>query len=313
MRTRLKRRTWVGALALTLAFASQASLARADGDEAVQRFERGVKLYEAENYEGALVEFNTAYKVSGNYKLLYNIAICQTALKDYAVAVETFNKYLAEGGAEINEARKKDVNERLAKLALNVSRVKVITDAPAGATLTIDDQQVGTTPLPEDIAVKIGRRQFALTANGRTVTKMVDVNSGDQNAPINISFAQTATTNPEAPPTKATEAAPSFPVVWWGLTVALGAGAAVTGILAVGNRNDFERDQATFGVTKKTLEDDRSKAQTMGIVTDVLLAATVVGAGVSTYFTIDYFRKKKKQDTTGIYVTPFGVGYARSF
>lgn len=313
MRTRLSRSTW-GALAVTLAIASTTpSLARADGDEAVQRFERGVKLYEAENYEGALVEFNTAYKVSGNYKLLYNIAICQTALKDYAVAVDTFNKYLTEGGSEISDARKKDVNDRLSKLALHVSRVKITTDAPAGATLSIDDQPVGTTPLPNEIAVKIGRRQFALTANGRTVTKTVDINSGEQNAPVNIPFTQAVTSAPDTAPTTPREAAPSFPIVWWGLTAALGAGAAVTGILAVGKRNDFERDQATFGVTKKTLEDDRSKAQTMGIVTDVLLAATVVGAGVSTYFTIDYFRKKKTHENTGLYVTPFGVGYARSF
>lgn len=309
MRTRLAIRG-LGALAVSLAIASTPSLARADGDEAVQRFERGVQLYESENYEGALVEFNTAYKISGNYKLLYNIAICQTALKDYAVATETFNRYLSEGGAEISAARKQDVQDRLAKLALNVTRVKVTTDAPAGATLTIDDQTVGTTPLPDSIAVKIGRRQFALTANGRTVTKSVDINSGDQNAPINIAFGQATTSTVDT--SSATKDSASFPVIWWGLTAALGAGAVVTGFLAVGKRNDFERDQATFGVSKKTLEDERSSAQTLGIVTDALVVAAVVGAGVSTYFTIDYFKKKKKQNT-GIYVTPFGVGYARSF
>lgn len=310
MRTRLALRG-LGALAVTLAIATAPSLARAQGDEAVQRFERGVQLYEAENYEGALVEFQSAYKISSNYKLLYNIAICQTALKDYAVATETFNRYLSEGGAEVSEARKADVKERLAKLALNVTRVKVTTDAPAGATLAVDDQTVGTTPLPESIAVKIGRRQFSLTANGRTVTKTVDINSGDQNAPINIVFAAVTTGTVDTSPGKA-EAGPSFPIVWWGLTAALGVGTVVTGALAVGKRNDFERQQATYGVSKATLEDSRSSARTLGIVTDVLLVATVVGAGASTYFTIDYFKKKKKQDT-GIYVTPFGVGYVRSF
>lgn len=312
MRTRLALRG-LGALAVTLVIATTPSLSRADGDEAVQRFERGVQLYEAENYEGALVEFNTAYKISSNYKLLYNIGICQTALKDYALATETFNRYLADGGAEISEARKQDVKDRLAKLSLNVTRVKVTTDAPPGATLSIDDRPVGTTPLPESIAVKIGRRQFALTANGHTVTKSVDISSGDQNAPVDIRFTLAAAPpKPETAPPPKSEAAPSFPIVWWGLTAALGAGAVVTGTLAVGKRNDFERDQATFGVTKSKLEDDRSSAQTFGIVTDALIVAAVVGAGVSTYFTIDYVKKKKKQNT-GIYVTPFGAGYVRSF
>ena len=311
MRTGLAVRG-LGALAVSIAIASTPSLARAQGDEAVQRFERAVQLYEAENYEGALVEFNTAYKLSGNYKLLYNIAICQTALKDYALAADTFNKYLADGGAEISDARKADVNDRLAKLALNVTRVKVTTDAPAGASLTIDDLPVGTTPLPETLTVKIGRRNFALTANGRTVTKNVEINHGE-NAPINIAFAQASTKTVDVPGQGAPAAAPSFPIVWWGVTAALAAGTVVTGILAVGKRNDFERDQATFGVSKSTLEDSRSSAQTLGIVTDVLLVATVVGAGVSTYFTIDYFKKKKKAENTGLYITPFGMGYARSF
>lgn len=311
MRTRLAARS-LGALAVTLMVASSTP-AWADGDEAVQRFERGVQLYEAENYEGALVEFNTAYKLSGNYKLLYNIAICQTALKDYAIATDTFNKYLGDGGTEISDARRADVRERLAKLALNVTRVKVTTDAPAGATLTIDDLPAGTTPLPDAISVKIGRRIFAVTASGRTVTKSVEINSGDQNPPVNIVFATATTSTVDTTPAAPPAAQPSFPIVWWGLTAALGAGAAITGTIAVGKRNTFEDDQATFGVTKKTLEDDRSSAQTLGIVTDVLLVATVVGAGVSTYFTIDYFRKKKKAQSTGLYVLPTGAGYAGTF
>jgi hypothetical protein len=291
------------------------SPAFADGDEAVQRFERGVQLYEAENYEGALVEFNTAYKLSGNYKLLYNIGICQSALKDYAAATESFNKYLLDGGAEVSEARQKDVKDRLSKLALNVTRVKVTTDAPAGATLTIDDVPAGTVPLSDSITVKIGRRTFAITSNGRTVTKSVELGSGDANPPIELSFASLPSQNTDHGTTPKTEAAaPSFPTAWWGLTVLLGGGAVVTGVLAVGKKNDFETDQATFGVQKKTLTDARSSAQTFGIVTDVLIGCGVVSAGLSTYFTIDYFKKKKKaQSSAGFYVLPMGVGYTRSF
>lgn len=303
----------LGILAVTLSLASWSSGARADGDEAVTRFERGVQLYETENYEGALVEFNTAYKLSSNYKLLYNIAICQTALKDYATATGTFNKYLSEGGAEVSETRRAEVRDRLSKLALNVTRVRIATDAPAGSALTVDDQPLATTPV-DAVLVKIGRRQFSMTSNGRTITKMVDLSSGDQNPPINFSFASLPRqTDNKTTTTPSQAAVPNFPYAWWGLTVLLGAGTAVTGTIAVGKRNDFENDQASFGVTKKTLTDDRSSAQTLGIVTDALLAGTVISAGLSTYFTIDYFKKKKQQQNTGFYVLPLGLGYARSF
>ena len=72
-------------IAATLLFAS--SVATAQGtDEALARFERGVQLYEAQNFEGALVEFTAAYKLTENYKLLYNIGICQQQSREYVAA-----------------------------------------------------------------------------------------------------------------------------------------------------------------------------------------------------------------------------------
>src|SRR5262249_44702625 len=112
---------------------------------------------------------------------------------------------------------------------------------------------------------------------------------------------------------------PSFPWPFWGLTVLLGGAAAVTGTLAVGKRNDFEEKQATFGVAKSTLEDQRSQAQTMGIVTDILLGTTVLSTGLSTYLTIRYFGKKKQSSAssgaplTSVTILPMGIGYRRSF
>ena len=98
-----------------------------------------------------------------------------------------------------------------------------------------------------------------------------------------------------------------------------GGAAAVTGVLAVNARNDFEEKQATFGVNKATLEDDRSKTQTFGIVTDALFVATALSAGLSVYMTVRYFGSKRQNTAkmggvpAGITVLPMGIGYARSF
>ena len=195
-----------------------------------------------------------------------------------------------------------------------VTRVKVATNAPSGAQLMIDDQPVATTPLPDSITVKIGRRQFSITSQGRTATKTVDIGSGDQNPVINLSLTEAAVapTPPDTgSPPRVSEDGPSFPWPFWGLTAVLGGAAAVTGTLAVNKRNDFEEKQATFGIDKKSLEDDRSSARTLGIVTDVLLATTIVSAGVSTFLTIRYFGKKKQN--SGVTILPMGIGYARSF
>jgi hypothetical protein len=308
-------------IAATLLFAS--SVASAQGnEEALARFDRGVQLYEAQNFEGALVEFTAAYKLSGNYKLLYNIGICQQQSREYVAAADTFRKYLKDGAAEITPERKADVEDRLSKLALSVSRVRIVTDAPPGTSITIDGATVGTIPLGEPVSVKIGTRVFGFTANGKTVAKTVEIISGD-NKPVNLLMADAASSAPAPPlqpqtpekPIEKVDEGPSFPWPLWAITAVLGGGAAVTGVLAVKQRNDFEEKQATFGVNPSDLEDKRSNAQTLGIVTDVLLAATIVSAGFATYFTIRWAGSSpsKSSASNAFYLTPGSAGWVRSF
>jgi hypothetical protein len=318
----LSKRT-ARALAFVLATLVWAAPGRAE-DEAVARFERGVQLYEAENYEGALVEFLTAYKLTNNYKLLYNIGICQNAMKDYAAAAESFTKYLADGGSELSEARRADVEERLAKLALMITKVRVATDAPAGSVLLVDGRPAATIPLPGPLAVKIGRRQFSISASGRTVTKTVDVTSGDTHAEVHLMFSELVPSPPpssapvaERPPPAPGADSPSFPWPLWTLTVLLGGGAAVTGMFAVEARNDLEEKQATFGISREALEEDRDRARMFGVATDALIAGAVLSAGLSTYFTLRWASKKSAATSpppvAGVSVLPAGIGYMRSF
>jgi hypothetical protein len=316
-------RSLLGVLLVAAAVLSAPS-ASAD-DEAVTRFQRGVQLYEAENYDGALVEWSTAYKLSKNFKLLYNIGICQTAQKDYTAATESFTSYLAEGGSAITPARRTEVEERLAKLALMVTRVKVTTDAPAGSTLLVDDRPIGTVPLPESITVKIGRRQFVISAHGKTVSKTVEVASGDQNPLIGLwlhdvvppqAGGERPVDKPVPPPPPRAEETTAFPWALWGLTVVLGGGAVATGLLAIESRNEFEEKQATFGASRAAMQSDLDRAETFGFVTDALVVGAALAGGLSTYFTVRHLSAKKKPGTSArsdVLVSPAGIGYTRSF
>ncbi len=310
------RRRSASAFTLALACAGALvllpSVARAD-DEAVVRFERGVQLYEAENFDAALIEFATAYKLSKNFKLLYNIGICQMATKEYGAAADSFRQYLSEGGAEIQEARRKDVQDRLAKLGLMITRVRVSTNAPAGTVLLIDDRPAGTAPFTEPLSVKTGRRQFSVVVNGRTFQKSVDVTSGDVAAvDLHVDITAPADANTSGPDVTK-PSGPAFPWPLWVLTGVLGGGAVVTGILAVNARNDFGEGRAKFGASPGALDDDRSRAQTFGYVTDGLIVGTVIAAGFSTYFTIRHFNGKKSAGSTALTVTPASLYFSRSF
>src|SRR5262249_23112750 len=79
------------------------SIARADEpsdrakEEAGTRFERGVKLYEAQDYAAALAEFEAAYRLIPRYQVLFNIGVTQKRLFRYNDAVRSLKRYLELG------------------------------------------------------------------------------------------------------------------------------------------------------------------------------------------------------------------------
>jgi tetratricopeptide (TPR) repeat protein len=57
-----------------------------------------VSFFRRHLYQEALVEFQRAYQLSPNYRVLYNIARTAGLLKNHALALESFQRYLEEGG-----------------------------------------------------------------------------------------------------------------------------------------------------------------------------------------------------------------------
>ena len=76
-------------------------------------------------------------------------------------------------------------------------------------------------------------------------------------------------------------------------TGAFAVGAGVTGVLALGKKSDF--DEAN-GHDPAEAEDLRDQTKTLNLVTDVLIGAAVVGAGVTTFL----YLKRPEQERSGI-------------
>ncbi|MCC7381603.1 MAG: tetratricopeptide repeat protein [Deltaproteobacteria bacterium] len=65
-------------------------------DPARADFEKGMRYYEAQEYEAALPYFERAYELSGHRaSTIRALAQCQRSLKNYARAIELFREYLA--------------------------------------------------------------------------------------------------------------------------------------------------------------------------------------------------------------------------
>jgi tetratricopeptide (TPR) repeat protein len=75
--------------------------AAADVDEARREFEKGRQLFEAGDYREAAEAFRRANEEQPNWRLLYNIGQCEAAEKNYGLALESLEAYLAHGGDDV--------------------------------------------------------------------------------------------------------------------------------------------------------------------------------------------------------------------
>jgi tetratricopeptide (TPR) repeat protein len=76
----------------------------ADDAAAREYFERGRSAFEQADYEGALVYFRHAYRLSGRAELQYNIGVAADRLQREQEALEAFEYYLEETDDPTREA-----------------------------------------------------------------------------------------------------------------------------------------------------------------------------------------------------------------
>ena len=126
----------------------------ADQKEANTHFQRAVSLYSEADYRAALVEFKRAYEIAPHPSVLYNIGEAYYQLQNYAAALDTFEKFVADGGT----THKSEVENTIAILKTRVGKVDITTPTP-GWDITIDDEPAGKTPLAKPVSVSIGHRK----------------------------------------------------------------------------------------------------------------------------------------------------------
>ena len=309
---------------------AQAQPPGASVDDARQHYKRGVDLYAEANYAAALIEFRRAYELAPNYSVLYNIGQIQYQIHDYADALRTFTQYLQQGGAGVPGARKTEVEKEIAYLRDRVGYVDLTTSAE-GADVTVDGTSVGKTPLTQPIIVTVGRRRIELVKNDRILaTRQLDVASGDHvkvelNEPKAAATAASPSSTPREPgtvtpapanvdhPTTEDEGRGPLPAILWTTAGAFAIGTVVTGVLALGAASDLSTKREADGARRADLDSAQSKAKTLGLVTDILGAVTVVAVGTATYFTLAPRPQHARGPEVQVRVGGGGVSLAGTF
>jgi hypothetical protein len=291
-------RTVGTALALSLCIASFESRAHAEASEAPDdksndpavtpaqreeartRFARGTQLYDEGEFKLALIEFERAYSIVPNYRMLYNIGQVQQQLGQFAKALLTLQRYLTEGGSKIPAARRTAVDKDIATLRTRTANLTVQVAEP-GAEISLDGNVLGMSPLPPDLLVDVGEHRIVVTKAGfRSETRTLVLAGGDSASP---EFALQKEKVLVAGPT------PVNTPMWvaWGTTGALAIGAGVTGIFALRSAADLETQRTRLnGTTEAERTNLASTTSLLAAVTDGLAAGAIVAGGVALYLTL---------------------------
>lgn len=164
-----------------VAFA-QAKKPRTVGEElpadARREWNTGLTLVGESNWRGAIIQFQRAYDLSKNPRVLPNLALAHKGNADYARAIRVFEKALAEGASVIPAKEQQDIKDSIVALKPYVSTLSVTTSV-AGASVNVDGEDVGVTPLAKPIDVSVGARTVRVSKDGfREVSRNVDVVAG---------------------------------------------------------------------------------------------------------------------------------------
>lgn len=157
----------------------QAPDVRSQLQEPAQRaWDAAKQLASASDYRGALVEFQRAYDLSHNPRVLYNLGVTEKLLTHYARAVDAWDKELHEGGTQLTPAEQQELKNAIAIVQQFVTTIDV-TANEADATLTIDDYPAGKTPFAGPVRIDVGKRILKLSKDGFTdAVQTVDVAAG---------------------------------------------------------------------------------------------------------------------------------------
>jgi hypothetical protein len=276
------------------------------GDDAVERarihYERGLQLFNEENYDAALFEFERAYELAPTFKILYNMGRIQRQQNNYAAALRSYARYLSEGGDKVPPERRTEVEQEIQLLKPRTARVNVkvnvdgadvfADDIPA-CTATIESSCFGKSPLAAPIVVNPGRHKISAVKRGYTTATAIISVVGSDEVSTNLEMISL-----ERPPEERPNPWVTPTILGWTGTGAAAIAAGILGVMSVNAQDDQDAKLKRPDVSRQELADARDKTQTLSGVSDALWITTAVFGGLSAYFTLRMLQHKGHDEPT---------------
>lgn len=262
-------------------------------EEARQHFKAGVNLLndpDGARYEEAYREFKAAYGASPSWKILGNLGLCAMKLERDGEAIDAYEKYLADGGKDVDPAEQSQIKTDLTTLKTGAAKLELKV-SPADAIVTDTrvpvkgDKVMNLYPATAgvvSIRVRPGHHVLTVKADGfDTQTLEIDLPAGGA-ITKDIALKKPEITPPPSG-SKTTSARPvTTGVIIGGIaTGVLLLGGGVVGVMALGKNGDYKTKND--GSDPAAADKLRSDGKTLNTVADILLAGGVVAAGVTIF------------------------------
>jgi hypothetical protein len=135
---------------------STTSLAQSLQGDAKEAYDSGELLVANGDFTGALTKLRQAYDASKDARLLYEMALCEKELRRYAPMQSLLQQYLRDAEGSIPADIRAAVDDALAAIKSLVATVTVTSLEPE-ATVLVDGEVVGVTPIPAPLTVDLGK------------------------------------------------------------------------------------------------------------------------------------------------------------
>jgi hypothetical protein len=309
--------------------------------EMQRRYDEGVKLFKAEDYEHARLAFAEAAALVRTPNALYNEAYCELMSGHNVESLNHFRELLREPKANPKDVEKAKTTF-IPQLVPKVGQITI--EAPQGALIDVDKEKVGTAPVPDPVAVEGGttHRVIALVG-GETLTKEIPVGKGEtvhvilgtappatpaaasasalDDIPARIEKSSTMSTSPTGgqrdsmPDQDAERKRYIVSGVFAGATVLLAIGSVSFFVAANGSNNDVNAAQAAHPGTScypngcadlnSALDDRHSRA-----IWGTVLASGAGVAAVGTVLSWYLLRPKAHSSSASVEISPsFAPGH----
>jgi PEGA domain len=160
-----------------------------------RRFQEGVKFFDAKQFEEARAAFLQAYALKHHPAVLLNLAQSELRSNHPVDAARHFSQFMREG-TQATPSQRTEAEKGLATARNKIGRIQISVNA-TGAEVIVDNESVGTAPLPEAVDVAPGTHSVEAKMGGRTATSSVTVTAGKvATTSLSLEGGGTATTEP---------------------------------------------------------------------------------------------------------------------